>query len=85
MTNKQVHREYLDKPLSGGIAVTVWEEGGAMVSVDSIGAHVCLHFTLEDAKFVRDTLDRGISEYEAGIDRYHDICDEPPVAEPEES
>lgn len=81
MTVKGVHREYLDKPESGGIAVSVWEDGKAMVSVDSVGVHTCLHFTLEDAKFVRDAFDRGISEYEAGIDRYHDICDEPPVPE----
>jgi hypothetical protein len=82
MSENTIIKSEYPKMCCGNTVIHTFRDGTIILSF-GIGSDVGvnIHLKTQDAKLIRDALDRGIAEYEAGIDHYHDICDEPPVPE----
>lgn len=66
---------------AGKLKTTIFEEGQVIFSIHKAGIMIDLHLTREEAATLSKALETVVAAYDATVDHYHDVCDEPATAE----
>jgi hypothetical protein len=80
--NSILESRYLDTP-SGKIRSHIFNDSKVIIGFESerAGINSSIHITREEAIQLSRNLEEIVAAYDATVDRYHEVCDEPVAAE----
>lgn len=80
MTNEIVETRYILRQNLIFVTTHVFENSYVVLAVTSDRVSVCAHLTREEAMALSRNLEEIVAAYDATVDRYHEVCDEPAVS-----